>query len=74
MSHTWYRPQPAGPDLDAAYERALLSLRLLVDEDSGRLRLNACAGIPEETVRQIEIRALKKLRAYSDELKEYVYS
>jgi len=31
-------------------------------------------GISPETVRQIEIRALKKLRAFSDELKEYVYS
>jgi RNA polymerase primary sigma factor len=31
-------------------------------------------GISPETVRQIEIRALKKLRNFSDELKEYVYS
>ncbi len=31
-------------------------------------------GISPETVRQIEIRALKKLRAFSDELKEYVYT
>jgi len=31
-------------------------------------------GISAETVRQIEIRALKKLRGFSDELKEYVYS
>jgi RNA polymerase primary sigma factor len=31
-------------------------------------------GISPETVRQIEIRALKKLRSFSDELKEYVYS
>ena len=31
-------------------------------------------GISPETVRQIEIRALKKLRGFSDELKEYVYS
>jgi RNA polymerase primary sigma factor len=29
-------------------------------------------GISPETVRQIELRALKKLRSYSDELKEYV--
>ena len=26
----------------------------LVDEESGRLRLNACAGVPEEAVRQME--------------------
>jgi RNA polymerase primary sigma factor len=31
-------------------------------------------GLSPETVRQIEIRALKKLRSFSDELKEYVYS
>ncbi len=31
-------------------------------------------GISPETVRQIEIRALKKLRSFSDELKEYVYN
>jgi RNA polymerase primary sigma factor len=31
-------------------------------------------GISPETVRQIEIRALKKLRGFSDELKEYVYN
>jgi RNA polymerase primary sigma factor len=31
-------------------------------------------GISPETVRQIEIRALKKLRAVSDDLKEYVYT
>jgi RNA polymerase primary sigma factor len=31
-------------------------------------------GISPETVRQIEMRALKKLRAFSDELKEYVYT
>jgi RNA polymerase primary sigma factor len=31
-------------------------------------------GISPETVRQIEIRALKKLRAVSDHLKEYVYT
>jgi RNA polymerase primary sigma factor len=31
-------------------------------------------GISPETVRQIEIRALKKLRTYSDDLKEYVYT
>jgi RNA polymerase primary sigma factor len=31
-------------------------------------------GISPETVRQIEIRALKKLRASSDDLKEYVYN
>ncbi|HVO40767.1 MAG TPA: RNA polymerase sigma factor RpoD/SigA [Spirochaetia bacterium] len=31
-------------------------------------------GISPETVRQIEIRALKKLRTFSDELKEYVYN
>jgi len=31
-------------------------------------------GISPETVRQIEIRALKKLRSFSEELKEYVYS
>jgi len=31
-------------------------------------------GISPETVRQIEIRALKKLRGFSDELKEYVYT
>ncbi len=31
-------------------------------------------GISPETVRQIEIRALKKLRSFSDELREYVYS
>ena len=29
-------------------------INFLVDEESGRLHLNACAGIPEETVRQIE--------------------
>jgi RNA polymerase primary sigma factor len=31
-------------------------------------------GISPETVRQIEMRALKKLRSFSDELKEYVYT
>jgi RNA polymerase primary sigma factor len=31
-------------------------------------------GISPETVRQIELRALKKLRSLSDELKEYVYN
>jgi RNA polymerase primary sigma factor len=31
-------------------------------------------GISPETVRQIEIRALKKLRSFSDELKEHVFS
>jgi len=31
-------------------------------------------GISPETVRQIEIRALKKLRTFSDDLKEYVYN
>ena len=31
-------------------------------------------GISPETVRQIGIRALKKLRTFSDELKEYVYN
>jgi RNA polymerase primary sigma factor len=31
-------------------------------------------GLSPETVRQIEMRALKKLRSFSDELKEYVYS
>lgn len=31
-------------------------------------------GISPETVRQIELRALKKLRTYSDDLKEYVYT
>jgi RNA polymerase primary sigma factor len=31
-------------------------------------------GISPETVRQIELRALKKLRSFSDELKEYVYN
>ena len=31
-------------------------------------------GISPETVRQIEIRALKKLKIFSDELKEYVYN
>jgi RNA polymerase primary sigma factor len=31
-------------------------------------------GISPETVRQIELRALKKLRGFSDELKEYVVS
>jgi RNA polymerase primary sigma factor len=31
-------------------------------------------GISPETVRQIEIRALKRLRHFSDELKEYVYN
>ena len=31
-------------------------------------------GISPETVRQIEIRALKKLRSFSDDLKEYVYN
>ena len=31
-------------------------------------------GLSPETVRQIEIRALKKLRSFSDELKEYVYN
>jgi RNA polymerase primary sigma factor len=31
-------------------------------------------GISPETVRQIELRALKKLRSASDELKEYVYT
>ncbi len=31
-------------------------------------------GISPETVRQIEIRALKKLRAFSEDLKEYVYN
>ncbi len=31
-------------------------------------------GISPETVRQIEIRALKKLRSFSEELKEYVYN
>ena len=31
-------------------------------------------GISPETVRQIEMRALKKLRGFSDELKEYVYN
>jgi RNA polymerase primary sigma factor len=30
-------------------------------------------GISPETVRQIEIRALKKLRAFSDELREHVF-
>jgi RNA polymerase primary sigma factor len=30
-------------------------------------------GISPETVRQIEIRALKKLRTFSDDLKEYVF-
>ena len=30
-------------------------------------------GISPETVRQIEMRAIKKLREYSDELREYVY-
>ena len=30
-------------------------------------------GISPETVRQIELRALKKLRGFSEELKEYVY-
>ncbi len=31
-------------------------------------------GISPETVRQIELRALKKLRGFSDDLKEYVYN
>jgi RNA polymerase primary sigma factor len=31
-------------------------------------------GLSPETVRQIEMRALKKLRSFTDELKEYVYS
>ena len=31
-------------------------------------------GISPETVRQIELRALKKLRGFSDELKEYVFN
>jgi RNA polymerase primary sigma factor len=31
-------------------------------------------GISPETVRQIELRALKKLRKHADELKEYVYN
>jgi RNA polymerase primary sigma factor len=31
-------------------------------------------GISPETVRQIELRALKKLRGFSEELKEYVYN
>jgi RNA polymerase primary sigma factor len=31
-------------------------------------------GISPETVRQIELRALKKLRSFSDDLKEYVYN
>lgn len=31
-------------------------------------------GISPETVRQIELRALKKLRSFSDELKEYVHA
>ena len=31
-------------------------------------------GISAETVRQIEIRAIKKLREHADELKEYVYN
>jgi RNA polymerase primary sigma factor len=31
-------------------------------------------GISPETVRQIEIRALKRLKHFSDELKEYVYN
>ena len=31
-------------------------------------------GISPETVRQIEIRALKKLKSFSEELKEYVYN
>jgi RNA polymerase primary sigma factor len=30
-------------------------------------------GISPETVRQIEIRALKKLRSFSDELREHVF-
>lgn len=31
-------------------------------------------GISPETVRQIEMRAIRKLREYSDELKEFVYN
>jgi RNA polymerase primary sigma factor len=30
-------------------------------------------GISPETVRQIEMRAIKKLRRHADEVKEYVY-
>ncbi len=31
-------------------------------------------GISPETVRQIELRALKKLKGFSEELKEYVFN
>ena len=31
-------------------------------------------GISPETVRQIEIRAIKKLREHAVELKEYIYN
>jgi RNA polymerase primary sigma factor len=37
-------------------------------------RIGEELGISPETVRQIELRALKKLRGFSDELKEYVYN
>jgi RNA polymerase primary sigma factor len=37
-------------------------------------RIGEELGISPETVRQIELRALKKLRSFSDELKEYVYN
>ena len=37
-------------------------------------RIGEEMGISPETVRQIEIRALKKLREHSEELKEYVYN
>jgi len=37
-------------------------------------RIGEEMGISPETVRQIEIRALRKLREHSEELKEYVYN
>ncbi len=37
-------------------------------------RIGEKLGISPETVRQIEMRAIKKLRVHSEELKEYVYN
>jgi RNA polymerase primary sigma factor len=36
-------------------------------------RIGEEMGISPETVRQIEMKAIKKLRQHSDEIREYIY-
>ncbi len=55
-------------------EQRILTYRFALDGGKRRTlkRISSDMGISPETVRQIEIKALKKLRRHAEELKEYV--